>query len=56
MQDFPIYDSDDQPPVLKTSEFPEMPIFSNFPMMGPNEFMDLVPDEEQPAQVSFKLF
>jgi len=39
--DYPIYDSEmNQPfPPLKMSEFPNMPIFSNFPMMGPNEFV-----------------
>ena len=39
--DYPIYDTENRKPFppIKMSEFPNMPIFSNFPMMAPNEFV-----------------
>jgi len=39
--DYPIYDTENSKPFppIKMSEFPNMPIFSNFPMMAPNEFV-----------------
>lgn len=45
--DYPIYDTEiNKPfPPMKMSEFPNMPIFSNFPMMGPNEFVQPSPSE-----------
>merc|ERR1719391_2013145 len=52
-EDFPIYDTEivslpTPPPVsvLKNSDFPDMPIFSNFPMMGPGEFIQVDDDSE----------
>jgi len=46
--DYPIYDTEiNKPfPPMKMSEFPNMPIFSNFPMMGPNEFVQPSSSEE----------
>ena len=46
--DYPIYDTESNKPFppIKMSEFPNMPIFSNFPMMGPNEFVQPSPTEE----------
>ena len=45
--DYPIYDTENSKPFppIKMSEFPNMPIFSNFPMMGPNEFIQTSPTE-----------
>ena len=62
--DFPIYDEERDveapslpPTLLKTSDFPEMPIFSNFPMMQPGEFIQmeegLEEEEEDPSFTAF---
>jgi hypothetical protein len=56
--DYPIYDynpevppaAPTQPPtLLKNSDFPEMPIFHNFPMMQPGEFIQVLEDETHEA-------
>jgi hypothetical protein len=45
--DYPIYDTENNKPFppIKMSEFPNMPIFSNFPMMAPNEFVQPSPSD-----------
>jgi len=56
-KDYPIYDTEpDKPfPPIKMSEFPNMPIFSNFPMMGPNEFVQPT-SMESPDELDFMGF
>ena len=49
-EDFPMYDTEEQRPQtispLKDSEFQDMPIFTNFPMMKPGEFVQMDLDQE----------